>query len=172
MTISKLIRNKRLIFALLFLILLSLTACATLLDKNFGKFVPDDAATAAFRNGEINLDFNYYTTGSEAYPRSILGLNKAYTLNSDLWVQMEFKPKELKELAARMQQRVMDCCGGSPVGFAILDDKGKQIGIWYSMRIASISIKVLPDRKVIIYPPNDKEYENYDEQGIDFHSGR
>jgi hypothetical protein len=165
MTTSMIFRGKLLMFALLFLIFLSLTACAVFSTKDFGKFVPDDAVTAAFINAEINPDFNYYITGSETYPRSILGLNKAYTLKSDLWEQVEFKPKEFKELTARMRQRVIDCCGGRPLGFAVLDARGKQIGIWYSIRGTSVSIKVLDDRKVIVYPPNDKEYENYDEQG-------
>ena len=49
-------------------------------------------------------------------------------------------------------------------GFAILDDKGKQIGIWYSIMIPGISIKMLDDRKVIIYPPSDSNYTCYDDQ--------
>jgi hypothetical protein len=159
------IKNRLLLFAFLFLVLLTITACTCLSNKNFGKFVPDADVTAAFNKSEINPDFNYYITGSDTYPRSILGLNKAYILDSNLWKKVEFKPEELKEITTRMQQRAMSCCMQGQFGFAILDDKGKQIGIWYSMLSPRISIKVPADRKVIIYPPNDKDYEIYDDQG-------
>jgi hypothetical protein len=61
-----------------------------------------------------------------------------------------------------MQIRAMQC-RRSQFGFAILDDKGKQIGIWYSILVPGISIKMLADQKVIIYPPNDSYYECYDD---------
>jgi len=152
--------KKGLIFALLFLVLLSITACISL--KNYGKFVPDADVTAAFNKSEINPDFNYYITGSDIYPRSILGLNKAYILDSNLWKEVEFKTEELKQLTSRMQIRAMQC-RRSQFGFAILDDQGKQIGIWYSILVPGISIKMLADQKVIIYPPNDSYYECYDD---------
>jgi hypothetical protein len=159
------IKKRLLLFALLFLVLESITACAFLSNKNFGKFVPDADVTAAFNKSEINPDFNYYITGSDTYPRSILGLNKVYILDSHLWKKVELKPEELSELTARMQQRAMDCCMQGQSGFAILDDQGRQIGIWYSMLSPSISIKVSDERKVIIYPPNDRDYKSYDDQG-------
>ena len=167
MTTPIIIKGRMLLFALLFLALLSTTACTCLSNKNFGKFVPDSDVTAAFNKSEINSEFNYYITGSDTYPRSILGLNKAYVLDSDLWKKVEFKPEELKEITAHMQQRATDCCRQRPSGFTILDDKGKQIGIWYSIMVSSVSVKVLDDQKVIIYPPNDKDYKGYDDQGSD-----
>ena len=159
------IKNRLLLFALLLLILLSITACTYLSNKNYGKFVPDADVTAAFNKAEINPDFNYYITGSDIYPRSILGLNKAYMFDSPLWKKVEFNPEELREITTRMQQRAMICCRQGQFGFAILDDKGRQIGIWYSLLSARISIKLTADRKVIIYPPNDKDYKIYDDQG-------
>ena len=152
--------KKGMIFALLFLVLLSITACISL--KNYGKFVPDADVTAAFNKAEISPDLNYYITGSDIYPRSVLGLNKAYILDSNLWKEVEFKTEELKQLTSRMQIRAMQC-RRSQFGFAILDDQGKQIGIWYSILVPGISIKMLADQKVIIYPPNDSYYECYDD---------
>lgn len=144
---------------------LSLNFCTFLSTKNFGKFLPDNHVTSAFDNAEISPEFNYYITGSDTYPRSILGLKKSITLDSDLWKKIELKQEEFKELTSRMLQRAIQCCGSRPYGFAVLDDKGKQIGIWYSIFVTSISIKVLDDGKVIIYPPNDKDYSGYDDQG-------
>ncbi len=164
MTMSIIIKNRLLLFALLFVVLLSTIACTCLSGKNYGKFVSNAEVTAAFNNAEINPDYNYYITGSDAFPRSILGLNKAYSFDSDLWKKIEFKPEELRHLTVRMKERAMDCCGEGQFGFVILDDKGKQIGIWYSILVPGMSIKVLDDRKVIIYPPNDINYKSYDDQ--------
>ena len=164
MTFLIIIKNRLLLFALLFFVFLSTIACTCLSNKNFGKFVPDVDVTAAFNKSEINPDFNYYISGSDTYPRSILGLNKAYILDSDLWKKVDFKPEELSELVTRMQQRAISSGIAMPFGFAILDDKGKEIGVWYSIRVSSISVKVSDDRKVIIYPPNDNDYLEYDQQ--------
>jgi hypothetical protein len=76
----------------LLFVLLSIFACTGLSGKNFGKFLPNADVTAAFNKSEINPDYNYYITGSDAFPRSILGLNKAYIFDSDLWKKVEFKP--------------------------------------------------------------------------------
>ena len=54
--------------------------------------------------------------------------------------------------------RLLTCCGQKQVGFMILDNKGKQIGIWYSMLMGSIGVKMKEDNKVIIYPPRDDVY--------------
>lgn len=165
MTRLVVIKPRLLMLTLSLLVLLSAAACSFLSNKNFGRFVPDSDVTSAFGRAEANPDFNYYITGSEVYPRSILGLHKTYTLNSELWQEVEFNPLKLGKLVARMQQRTIDCCRQRPFGYVILDDKGKQIGVWYSLMISSISVKVRDDRKVIIYPPNDDEYKIYNDQG-------
>ena len=48
----------------------------------------------------------------------------------------------------------------------ILDDKGKQIGIWYSMLTGSIGVKMKEDNKVVIYPPRDDVYIKYEDKII------
>jgi hypothetical protein len=159
MTTPIIVKNKLLLIALL-LVFLSTVACTGL--KNYGKFEPDADVTAALNRSEINPDLNYYITGSDNYPRSILGLNKAYILDSDLWKKVELKPDDLRDLTARMRLRALHC-RQVQFGFALLDDKGKQIGIWYSIMVPGISIKMQDDQKVIIYPPNDSNYECYDD---------
>jgi hypothetical protein len=162
MTMPIIIKNKLLLFVLLFIVLLSTTACTYF--KNYGKFVPNADVTAVFNKAEINPDLNYYITGSDTFPRSILGLNKAYILDSNLWKKVELKPEELTELTDRMRQNAMLCRRQGEFGFAVLDEKGKQLGIWYSIMVPGISIKMLDDRKVIIYPPSDSNYTCYDNQ--------
>jgi hypothetical protein len=161
MNIAKFTRTRLSSVALSFLLLLGTSACADL--KHYGKFEPNTGVTAAFNKAEINPNLNYYITGSDRYPRSILGLDKAYTLDSDLWKPVEFKPEELLDLTTRMQLRAI-YCRRAQFGFAILDDQGKQIGIWYSLLASGISIKLLDNKKVVIYPPNDSFYACYDDR--------
>ena len=163
MTMPIIINNRLLLFALLCSVILSTASCTCF--KNYGQFVTNADVTAAFNKAEINPGFDYYISGSDTYPRSILGLNKAYKFDAKLWKKVELTSEELKELTTRMQQRAISCCGQTLFGFAILDEKGKQIGIWYSILVPGIRIKMLEDRNVIIYPPNDIDYKSYDGQG-------
>jgi hypothetical protein len=55
MTMPIIIKNRLLLFALLFLVFLSTTSCICF--KNYGKFVPNADVTAAFNKSEINPDF-------------------------------------------------------------------------------------------------------------------
>ena len=163
MNMPVIISSKLRLFALLLLVFLSTVSCTCF--KNYGKLETNADVTAAFNKAEINPGFDYYISGSDTYPRSIMGLNKAYKFDSNLWKKVELTPEELKELTTRMQQRAISCCGQVPFGFAILDEKGKQIGVWYSILVPSMSIKMIDDRNIIIYPPSDIDYKGYDGQG-------
>ena len=163
MTMTIITKSRLLLITLLLSILLSIVACASLSGKNFGKLVPNADVTTALNKAEINPNYDYYITGSDYFPRSILGLDKSYIFDSVLWKKVEFKPEELKELTVRMQQRAINCRRGE-FGFVVLDNKDKQIGIWYSILVPGMSIKVLDDRKIIVYPPNDEQYKCYDDQ--------
>ncbi|HPK52905.1 MAG TPA: hypothetical protein PK114_00500 [Smithellaceae bacterium] len=153
------------LMALFVPIFFSVTACSLLSTGNYGKFVPDSAVTAAFSRAELNPEFHYYITGSDTYPRSILGLHKDYVFDSPLWKKVAFKPDEFKEITARMQHRALDYCRQNPFGFAVTDSRGNRVGVWYSIMVNSISMQIREGRKIFIYPPNDIEYRDYDGQG-------
>jgi len=70
-------------------------------------------------------------------------------LDSDLWKEVELKPKELRNILPICSKSCQ--LPGSTLGFTILDDQGKPIGVWYSILVGEISIKMLGDQKVIIY---------------------
>ncbi len=157
-------KNKTFLFYIIFAAVLLLAACNVFMSKNWGSIRPDTDATNAFEKFQINAKLNYYISGSDVYPTSILGLNKAYTLDTDLWKKIEITPELFSELVTNMQMRLLSCCLEKQVGFAILDDKGKQIGIWYSMLTGSIAVKMKADNKIIIYPPRDDIYIEYQDK--------
>jgi len=157
-------KNPKLIFYIIFGAVLLIAGCSVFMSKNWGSIRPDTDATNAFEKFQINAKLNYYISGSDVYPTSILGLNKTYTLDTDLWKKIEMTPELFSELVTNMQMRLLSCCLEKQVGFAILDDKGKQIGIWYSMLAGSIAVKMKDDNKVVIFPPRDDAYMEYEDK--------
>ena len=130
---------------------------------NYGKISPDMAVTNAFETYQINPGYNYYISGSDVYPNAIIGLDKAYTLDSDLWKEVEMTPKKLRELVTDMKDKATTVNWGMPVnGFVMFDDKGNQIGVWYSILEAKTFLKMKDNRTVIIYTPDIDTYERYD----------
>lgn len=160
---SKMKKYKIIIIYITLATIFSLTACTASLLKNWGKIEPNAAVTNAFEKFQINEDFNYYISGSDVYPTSILALNKSYSLlDEDLWKKIDMTPEIFRTLVTNMQMRLLQCCFETQQGYIIYDDRGKQIGIWYSMIAASIGVKMKDDAKVIIYPPREDIYLKYE----------
>ena len=119
--------------------------------------------TNAFEKYQVNPNYNYYISGSDVYPNAIIGLDKALTLESDLWKQVEITPKKLRELVQDMQSKVRDLSWNLVLhGFAMFDDNGIQIGVWYSIPGAKTSLSMKDDHTVIIITPNIDTYLKYD----------
>jgi len=137
------------------LMLLSSAGCAGTLFKSYGSIVPDGRVTDAFDKYQVNLNYNYYYSGSEVYPSAIIGLDKAYALDSDLWKKVDMTPAKLRELVMSMKDKAATVNFKAPIhGFAMLDDKGKQIGVWYSILEAKTSLKMKDSNTVIIDTPD------------------
>jgi hypothetical protein len=130
---------------------------------NSGRIQPDDKVTSSFKQFQINKNYNYYISGSDFYPTSILGLHKAYKLETELWKQVEITPALITELVTNMNSRSLQCCSQTMHGFSITDDKNNQMGVWYSLITGSIYVQIREDNKVVIYPPReDDTYRSYE----------
>jgi hypothetical protein len=160
-------KNGNFVFYIIFGAVLLLAGCSTIISKNFGNIRPDTDVTNAFEKFQINSNLNYYISGSDTYPTSILGLNKSYTLDTDLWKKIDTTPELFSQLVTNMQTRSIQCCGESMHGFYIFDDKNNKIGVWYSLIRGSIVIQMKEDGKVVIFPPRDDIYIQYEDKTID-----
>lgn len=113
------------------MILLSFAGCATISFKNYGSIVPDGGVTDAFDKYQVNPSYNYYYSGSEVYPSAVISLDKAYALDSDLWKKVDMTPAKLREIVMNMKNKAATVNFMAPLhGFVMLDDRGKQIGVW------------------------------------------
>jgi hypothetical protein len=125
-----------------------------MLFKNYGSIVPDGRVTDAFDKYQVNPNYNYYYSGSEVYPNAIIGLDKAYALDSDLWKKVDMTSAKLRELVTYMKDKAATVNFKVHLqGFAMFDDKGKQIGVWYSILKAKTSLKMKDNSTVIIVTP-------------------
>lgn len=142
-------------------VLLFCTACAGTFYRNYGSIIPDADTTTAFESYRINPDFNYYISGSDIYPNAMIGLRKALTLDSDLWKKIEPTPQEFREIIQNMQKKALSL-NQMQHGFSILDEKGRRIGIWYSILSAKTAIQTVEGNKVIIRTPDLDTYQKYE----------
>lgn len=146
------------------LIIFLSSGCTGSLFKNYGRITPDGNVTNAFEKYQVNPNYNYYISGSDVYPHAIIGLDKALTLEPDLWKQIELTPKKLRELVQDMMSKVMALRWNLVLhGFAMFDYNGKQIGVWYSILGAITSLSMKDDHTVIIITPDIDTYLKYDD---------
>jgi hypothetical protein len=152
---------RRTLFFILLSILMLSAGCAGSFFMNYGKISPNMEVTNIFETYQINTEYDYYISGSDVYPNAIIGLDKTYTLESDLWKQVEMTPKKLRELVTDMKDKASTVNYGMPLyGFIMFDDKGNQIGVWYSILEAKTFLKMKDNRTVIIYTPDIDTYDN------------
>jgi hypothetical protein len=150
---------KSLCIVLLLTVCLSFMGCA----GKYGTIKPDGSITDSFEKFQIDPDMVYYLSGSDVFPTSILGLNKIYTLGTDLWKHVDMTPEIMNDLVTRMRTRLMLCCRQFQKGFVIVDDQGRKIGVWYSILGENIVVEIKEENKVIVHPPRDtRAYQEYE----------
>ena len=150
-------RNIR--FYLLPALCLSIMACAGTLFKNYGRIDPSHEATRAFESYQVNPEFRYYTSGPNVYPNALMGLHRDYRLDPRaLWKDETMTPERMKEIVQSMQSKAWDH-RLLQHGYDILDDKGRRIGVWYSIMTAPTLVRMQEDGTVRIDTPALDTYE-------------
>jgi hypothetical protein len=146
-------------YVMCILIILLSSGCTGSFFKNYGRITPNGNVTNAFEKYQVNPNYNYYISGSNVYPNAIIGLDKALTLEPGLWKQIEITPERLREFVQDMKSKVMSLSESMVLnGYAMFDDKGKQIGVWYSILGAETSLNMKDDHTVIIITPKINTY--------------
>lgn len=141
---------------------LLLVGCASLHSRNYGMMTLDSNVKESFETYQVYPNYNYYVSGPDFFPHAILGLDKAYKLESDLWKPVDMTASKLREIVSGMKETVRHLDVRLTLyGFALIDDKGKQIGIWYSINAATTSLWTKDDNTVIIITPPIDTYFRY-----------
>ena len=130
--------------ATLFLLLAVAAGCS----GRYGSIRWDNSVQKSFSTAQVLPGHRYYTAGSDTIPDAIIALREDRPLRGDLWREVAMTPEILARLVDRMRNNRVDY----PYSRVILDDRGAQIGIWYSF-LKSTNVKLLDDGGVIVAPP-------------------
>ncbi len=119
---------------------------------SYGKIRPSREVTAAYECFTVDPNLNYYISGSDTYPNAIIGIDKTWTLESDLWKKKDFVSQSMKELVQNMQSKSAEQIL-TLHGFDIFDNRGRKIGDWFSIMGLTMTVEITGERRVIVYTP-------------------
>lgn len=149
-------------FYLLLAVCLGATACAGQSFRDYGRINPSNEATRAFEAYQINPSFRYYISGSDVYPNALMGLHRDYRLDpKTLWKEVTMTPAKMKGLVEDMKAKAAEYRLFQH-GFEISDDKGRPIGVWYSILTARTVIRTQDDGTIRIDTPELETYDKHD----------
>jgi len=130
----------------------------------YGRIDPSGEANLAFERYAVDPTYRYYTSGSDLYPNALIGLSRDYRLDPEtLWKQVEMTPGKMKEIVGYMKARASQLMQ-FPQGFSIIDDKGRVIGVWYSLITARTFVEIKPDGIVRIDTPDIDTYNKFEQE--------
>ena len=119
---------------------------------SYGKIRPSREATTAYECFRVDPNLNYYVSGPDTYPNAIIGIDKTWTLESDLWKRKDFSSQSMKELVKNMQAKSAEQTL-TLHGFDIFDNRGRKIGDWFSIMGVIMTVEITGERRVIIHTP-------------------
>ncbi|MCE5265226.1 MAG: hypothetical protein LLG97_17045 [Deltaproteobacteria bacterium] len=148
---------------ILFLILLAAIALIILVKRFsggcYGSLRPNLETTNAYLSAQVDPEMKYYLTGSDLYPAAIIGIVKAWTLESDLWKPLDLDPPRLKELIFNIKSQGMGA-GVLPYGHEIFDDREEKIGNLFSLPGQNVTVWVKGEKRVQISTPPPPSMRN------------
>ena len=125
---------------------------------SYGRLHPNGEVTNAYESFQTNPHRNYYLSGPESYPHALMGIDRDWTLLSDLWKRIDFTSGRRKKLVRGMQTKAQEnlvCLQG----YDILDEQGRKIGDWFSLPGIHVVIRIKGGNRVEISTPPIDTYE-------------
>jgi hypothetical protein len=152
-------------FYLLLAACLSSMACAGPLFRNYGRITPNGETTRAFESYQVNAEYRYYISGSDLYPNALMGLHRDYRLDPEtLWKEVTMTPERMKEIVEHMKTKAWGEYRQFQYGFEMSDEKGKPIGVWYSILKARTFLRMQENGTVRIDTPELETYEKLESE--------
>jgi hypothetical protein len=120
----------------------------------YGSLRPSLETTNRYISFRVNPEMNYYLSGSSVYPNAIIGIDKTWILESDLWKPLDLDPKTLKELIFNIKSQGLGE-GEMFYGFEIVDHRGGRIGDWFSLPGQNITVWIKGENRFTLSTPAD-----------------
>lgn len=122
--------------------------------SRYGSLRPSEETTNAYLAFRVNPGMSYYLSGSDVYPNAIIGIDKSWTLQSDLWKPLEMDAKVLRGLVENMKAQGLGS-GVTPCGYEILDDRKGKIGDWFSFPGQNITVWIKGENRFQLSTPEN-----------------
>lgn len=118
----------------------------------YGSLRPSMETTNAYLSSQVDPEMRYYLSGSDLYPNAIIGIGKAWTLETGLWKPLELDQKRLGELIFNIKSQGVGA-GVLPYGHEIFDDRGEKIGNWFSLPGENVTVWHRGENRVALSTP-------------------
>jgi hypothetical protein len=119
---------------------------------HYGKIRPSRDVTTAYECFSVAPNLNYYISGSDTYPNAIIGIDKTWTLETDLWKKKDLNSQSMKELVQNMRTKALEQ-NIMLHGFDIFDNRGRKLGDWFSIMGLNMTVEITGERRAIAYTP-------------------
>lgn len=140
--------------SLILILCLGAAACTGSLFKNYGTINPHLEVTRAFEGYRVNGEYRYYVSGALHYPNALMGLHRDHRLDPrTLWKEVPMMtPARMQEIVDNMKTKASEH-NMLQYGFEMSDEKGRPVGVWYSVLWARTFLGMNEDGTVRIDTP-------------------
>lgn len=143
------------ILVITFIVIIKWRSAAT-----YGVIRPSKDVTEAYERFIVDTKLNYFTSGPDAYPNAVIGIDKTWSLETDLWKKRDLNYEIMKGLVLNMRSKELEH-NMMLHGFDIFDNRERKIGNWFSIMGLTMTVKITGERKVIVYTPPIDTYRFY-----------
>jgi len=127
--------------------------------ENYGMLKPSETVTATFEAYRQAPDLDYWFSGPESQPLTIIGVEKRFRFDSaERWMKVGPGEESLKRLVEGMQSKALQR-NQNLRGFEMVDQRGERIGEWYSAVRTQGVIKRTGIDSVEVWPPSPEKVE-------------
>jgi hypothetical protein len=117
--------------------------------ENYGRLKHNDEVTRAFQTYQVEPDYKYYYYGRTNMPYAIVGIDRAYHMQSRVWREVDHDTEQFKKMIFWVWDDIYVPFYLS--GAHITDPGGKKVGIWYS-GIWYAAIRFEEDNRIVVMP--------------------
>lgn len=131
----------------------------------FSHFERSVTVSETYENYDILPDHQYYYNGLPYSPDAVVAVKKGYTLNSPYWHASDVNKQKLSQWIQEMRNIPGSEYNLDPNGAYIFNEKGEQIGQWYSvwdfpvLKFISATEFYLPNL-MTLWPPGHADPED------------
>lgn len=117
--------------------------------ENYGRLKHNDEVTRAFQTSQVEPDYKYYYYGRTNMPYAIVGIDRAYHMQSRVWREVDHDTEQFKKMIFWVWDDVYVPFYLS--GAYITDPGGKKVGIWYSS-IWYAAVRFEENNRIVVMP--------------------